>query len=279
MRLKHKGGTLLVTIADVHINSTTGLNPPEIRLDDGQVVLLSEAQKRDLWEPWLECQQYVRERAKKLGARVVVLFNGDGPDLLRYCQHQLVTVNRSVVVQTAVEVLSGWREMADVFLVNRGTQAHSGGSGELEELMARELDATKCPHSGNYSWWWIQATFDGVRVEAGHRPISNSTRVHLRGAGARRTAADRSAAYLRMGDAVPHLGIFSHVHHWADSGENYPERVVFTHPWQLCTAYGYNVGFGGNQDPQGVWLFHCKDEVYSMERWEHKPKVLPFYEL
>ena len=83
---KKQGGTLLVTIADIHTNSTTGLNPPEIRLDDGQAVLLSEAQRRDLWEPWLECQQYVREKAKRLGARVVVLFNGDGPDILRYCQ-------------------------------------------------------------------------------------------------------------------------------------------------------------------------------------------------
>ena len=274
-----RGGTLLVALADTHTNSTTGLNPPRMRLDDGQAVLLSEVQERDLWKPWIACQEYVKQRAKELRARIAVLVNGDGPDLLKYCHHQLITVNRATIVEATVEALEGWREMADVFLINRGTQAHSGGSGELEELVARELDATKCPHSGNHSWWWVTATFDGVQVEAGHRPISNSTRAHLRGAGARRTAADRSAAYLRMGDPVPQIGVFSHVHHWADSGTNYDERVFFTHPWQLCTAYGYNVGFGGQQDPVGVWLFHCREGRYTVDSWSHKPRVIPFYRL
>lgn len=274
-----KGGTLFVAFADTHTNSTTGLNPPEMRLDDGQVVLLSPAQKKDLWTPWMECLTYVKRKARRLGARIVVLFNGDGPDVLKHCQHQLVTLNRAVVITATAEVLAPWREAADQFIISRGTQAHSGASGEMEELLGERLDATKCPHTGTYSWWWPTITLDSVRIAAGHRPVSNSTRVHLRGAGARRTAAELSMAYQRMDDPVPHLGIFSHVHHWADSGLNFPMRVVYTHPWQLCTAYGYNVGFGGRQDPQGIWMAYCKDGEYDLSKWEHRPTPVPFYDL
>lgn len=274
-----RGGTLLVACADMHSNSTTGLNPPIITLDNGQTVHQSVAQKRDLWDPWLACREHIKTLKRRLGCRVVVLFNGDGPDLLKYCHHELVTVNRATIVRTAVETLTPLREIADVFLVNRGTQAHEGGSGELSELVAERLDATKCPHTGLFSWWWVTTSLENVRIEAGHRPISNSTRAHLRGAGARRTAAERTAAYLNNGDLCPDIGIFSHVHHFADSGTNYTMRVFYTFPWQLCTAYGYNIGFGGKQDQVGMWLFHCRNGQYTVDKWTHRPEPIPFYKL
>ena len=82
-------GTLLVTFADMHVNSTTGLCPPTVRLDDGGYYYHSQAQLRDLWQPWNECLEYVKKRARELKARVVVICNGDGPDLLSHCHHQL----------------------------------------------------------------------------------------------------------------------------------------------------------------------------------------------
>ena len=104
-------GTLLVTFADMHVNSTTGLCPPTVRLDDGGYYYHSQAQLRDLWNPWHECLEYVKRRARELKARVVVICNGDGPDLLSHCHHQLVTLNRAVVVRMTCEVLEPWRKL------------------------------------------------------------------------------------------------------------------------------------------------------------------------
>lgn len=264
--------TIVVVVSDPHCNSTTGLRVPEFRLKDGSTHLANPAQIHDLWEPWLTLWDQVKARAKRLQARIVVVLNGDGPDRNRHSGgYELITMARDDIVRLTVATLRPAREAADTLIVNRGTDAHEGGTGELAELVAKELDALPDPQTGCHSWYWPELEINGLLCLFGHHPISNSTRQHLRGSGALRTAAELTAAYQRMGDRVPKIAVFSHVHHHEDSGLNFPIRVLFTPPWKLIDGYGYRLGRGSHFEPVGAWLIHIQRGLCYPELWTHQP--------
>jgi hypothetical protein len=260
---------LVVTVADTHTNSRYGLVSPFCEFDTGAQYQQSPEQKW-LWDKWLELCQDINSLAHRRQARVIVVFNGDGPDRNRYSGgYDLISLSRAEIVRWTVDTLQPLRDVADVFIVNRGTPAHEGGTGELAELVAERLEATKRGRS--WSWWDVELVVEGVRFYFGHRPISNSHREHTRGNGAKRTAFDLWAAYHRMDDPCPDVFVFSHVHHWAE-GKHLDTLCVYTHPWKLCDSYGHSMGFGAKVEPVGAWLFLCEHDDYNKPiRWERQP--------
>ena len=264
---------IVVVFSDIHVNSTAGLLPPKVKRDDGSTHLANKGQ-RWLWRTYLALWAYVAERKQQLGARVIVVFNGDGPDRNKYSGgYDLIVVSRADIVRWTVDVLKPARAVADTFVVNRGTEAHEGGTGELSELVAQQMDTLPSPE-GSSSWWWPLLDIEGVRFVFGHRPVSNSTREHLFGAGALRTSAELEAAYHRMGDRVPDVGVFSHVHHPADSGMNRRMRVLYTPPWKLCDSYGHSSGYGGRTQPVGAWEILVEDDEYTVKLWKRQPPAV-----
>ena len=270
--------TLVVVASDGHCNSMAGLCPPVFRYGDGGEYRASPRQVM-LWKYWRELAAEMRQRAQELKARLVVIYDGDGPDRNKYADgYGLITMRRDEVVRLTVQALTPLREVADVYVTNRGTQAHEGGSGELAEMVAERLDSLPNPETGEFSWYWPKLDIDGVLCEFGHCPPSNSTKEHLRGAGARRTAFELEAAYNRMGDKLPQVAVFAHVHHYEDSGTNYSIRVLFTAAWKLPEAYSYDRGFGFKREPLMAWYWVCQDgQMSDPRRWERMmpgPKVV-----
>ena len=260
---------LVVAVSDTHTNSRYGLIPPFVEYDTGARYYQSPEQQW-LWDGWLELVQYVNRQAHEQAARVIVVFNGDGPDRNRHSGgYDLISLSRAEIVRWTVAALQPLRDVADTFIVNKGTPAHEGGTGELSELVAERLEATRRARS--WSWWNVEFTVEGVRFFFGHRPVSNSTREHTRGDGAKRTAHDLWDAYHRMGDPCPDVFVFSHVHHWAEGIHNHEVYCVYTPPWKLCDSYGHSVGFTAKTEPVGAWLFTCADGEYRTELWKRQP--------
>jgi len=200
---------------------------------------------------------------------VIVVFNGDGPDRNKHSGgYDLISLSRAEIVRWTVESLQPLRDVADVFIVNKGTPAHEGGTGELSELVAERIDAHKRGRS--WSWWNVELVVESIRFFFGHRPISTSYREHTRGNGAKRTAADLWMAYHRMGDLCPDVFVFSHVHHW-ERAHHLDSLCVYTHPWKLCDSYGHSGGFGAKTEPVGGWLFEVDGGRYQLERWQRQP--------
>lgn len=261
---------IVVAVSDTHCNSTVGLLPPTVQFDDGSE-RTSGPEQRWLWDRWLELIAHIQELKRRHRGRVVVVFNGDGPDRNAYSGgYDLLTLSRSEIVRFTVEALMPMREIADVWISNRGTPAHEGGSGELCELVAERLNATK-HERGSWSWWNTRLEVEGVDFFFGHRPISSSYREHTRNDGARRTAHDLWDAYHRMDDKCPDICVFSHVHHWEEASHNHELSVVYTPPWKLCDGWGHSVGFTSKTEPVGAWLFVCADGRYETELWQRLP--------
>jgi len=262
---------LVVVVSDMHVNSTVGLIPHEIRFDDGST-RQSGTEQRWLWDQYQALLDHIKAEKRRLDARVVVVFNGDGPDRNRHSGgYDLLTFSRAEIVRFTYDTLIPLRRVADTFIVNRGTPAHEGGSGEMSELVAQRLEADKHPKRDTFSWWNVEADIGGVLFYCGHRPRSTSYYEHTRGNAARRVAHDLWDAYHRMGDRCPDVFCFSHVHHWEDGHHNREVKVVYTPPWKLCDSWGHSMGFSPKVEPVGAWLFTVKNGEYLDELWLRQP--------
>jgi hypothetical protein len=162
-------------------------------------------------------------------------------------------------------------KVADRTFWVRGTEAHVGGAGELEELTAERCGAVES--DGLYSRYrWLIET-EGVLGMFAHRPISTSTREHTRGGGAMRTAAQLVMSCNRIGQPVPRYACFGHFHHPEDSGENYAVRVMFLPGWKLHGSYEHGRGF--SVEPVGgrvLVLEKGQMQVLPLGDWTYLPE-------
>ena len=253
------GPTLFVAVGDLHINSTIGLCVPRVDLDDGGVYRASKAQRDYLLRNWRRFWRDVAELRDRVRARrVIVVIGGDLVDDNSHSQAQLITVNRSVIVALAQRVLEPALEVADEVIVVRGTEAHGGQSGELEEIVAERIGAVPDPVTGQFSQWFLLAEVDGVLFDVAHHPPTFGRRPWTKAAAAARAAALLRAQYLEAGQRVPDVAIRFHVHSYQPGPREPRPEFYYGPPWQLCTAFGHRLGAGRQIEPVGGLVFECQ---------------------
>ncbi len=240
--------TALIAIAgDIHSNSTVAVCPPRFQLDDGGEYVASQPQ-RWIWRQWRAYWQEIAERRAALDARLYVILNGELADDNHHHTTQLVTRNPADQLKLAVTCLKPALDLlrdGDRLFVLRGTEAHSGVSGSMDETIARDLGAEPCAVDGPASWWQLRLEVEGVRLDVAHHPP---------GGGGRRpwTAANFAATLAAMAfyetaaqsEKPPHLYVRGHVHRPGDSYDAAPVRALILPSWQLTTSYGYRIGGG-----------------------------------
>ena len=237
---------LLAAVGDTHIGSTVGLCTRRVALDDGGAYEASKSQ-RWLWSRWRAYWQRVAELKTERGAQVVALMNGDLCDRNRHGHYQLWSINRASVKAAVLDCMQPLLDVADLVVVVRGTEAHTGESAEMEEWLAGDIGAVPDEQAGTASWWYWEATLGGYNVVAAHHPGTSSTRPWTQGGGANRRAAMLMAEYYGQ-RWQPNLGIFGHVHHNEDSFDNHPVRCVYNRAFSLRTAFDHRQG----RSTQGV---------------------------
>lgn len=226
----------LLLIADTHVNSTTGLCPPDgIELDDGGRYQPSKAQ-RWLWQ----CYQDLIAEAAQLAPtcdRFMTWFVGDLVDKIAKGS-QIITYNDPAIVAAGVQIVEPAQRISQSGVgIIRGTAAHSGDSGYLEEAIARATGAQPYPaDSALASCWWAKLALQGHVIDLAHHGKVGGlpwTRANALG-GIAYTALDEA---LRSHDTIPSLVVRAHRHKCADSGDNYPVRVVQLPCFQISSAY------------------------------------------
>jgi hypothetical protein len=258
---RKKEGWLLAAVSDLHSNSTIGLCPPRFKLDDGGTYEASKPQQW-LWQCWLSYWQEIKDLAASLSLNVAVVVNGDSTDGDHHDTPQIITRNLDDQLDIALEVLKPALDVADKHFIIRGTEAHSGKSGWMEERLAKETGAVA--NDDTHSWWHLLLDLDGVVFDIKHHPESGSMRPWTSGAESNRIAAILVYEYARSG-VMPHVALRAHRHGFRNSGKTHPIEVFTTPPWQLTTAFGHRIGVGGNKNAIGGLYFICKKEKY---RWE-----------
>lgn len=251
---------VVANVSDLHTNATTALMAEDVTLDDGQVVSRSRIQDW-IWECWEAYWRRVRDIKQATGFPVVAVINGESVDHNWHKTVQSVTEFEPVVARLGLAALAPALAPADYFLFTRGTEAHTGLGGSLDELVAEMVSlqgGRVIKDGGRYSWPWFWGRFGGVSFDIAHHPGHGYMREWTKGGDANRLAASIVMRYAMRGLPIPQFTLRGHNHKPTDSAGNFPTRAIITPSWKLTDAFGHRLGGGGDWLPIGGQIIVCE---------------------
>lgn len=259
----------VVIFADAHINSTVGLCPAIVELDDGGTYKRSISQ-RELWVNWLTFTARVEELSKQY--EIITISNGDLAETdAKRRSLQLINNNPATIKEMVVETINPLLKVTKKFFVIKGTAAHGGKSGSMEEMVGKDISSAKTS-TGKYSWWWLPLQVEGVTFDISHHTTMGMSDI-TRPNSAPKLAANTVMRYAKEGTKPPNFVIRSHVHRWGDSNDEFPTRALITPCWSLATEYVHQVSSGARGEVGGI-IIHCdsgKSEVEKIYFKERRP--------
>ncbi len=222
-------------------------------LDDSGTAGPSPGQ-RWLWRNWkLYCAK-VQVTAEQHNAKVLTVINGDLCEGIHHSQFQVHSVNPNEHVKIAYMALEPLIMLSEQVYVVRGTPAHTGESGGLEERFADDVTNT-VPDGNRSTWWHLPLDVNGTRFDIAHHGKLGGL-LHTRPNALNGIAVAIITEHAISGDKPPNVVIRSHLHQFADTGLNYPTRVIATPGWQLITGYVHRIKPGAIPDIGGL-IFVC----------------------
>lgn len=255
----------------MHTNSTVGISPPVVALDDGGTYHPSKAQ-RWLWQSYINFVDRVQATINAHpGATVSLICNGDmveGDTKNR--SKQIISRNKSTILNMTADVLKPLVDISHRAFFLRGTGAHVGKSAELEEELAKDCTITERYSPEVFSRWWLRAELGGVLFHIQHH---GPTRANKKGL---RKALDDLAEGLILqacNQRLPAVAVYSHGHLHACTHDNYPVMVVSTPAWQLMAEYMYRKPLPETSDIGGL-IFVCDKGSYTWEKMLYKPEAV-----
>ena len=269
--MDNSDSAIVAIVADTHINSTVGLCPRRVKLDDGGTYHPSKGQ-RALWSAWLEFWESVFAQATKIDAQVYAVINGDLNDLNVHDGTGLITKNRSDIIRMTVDALEPVMAADHIFII-RGTEAHVGRRANLEEEVAKDLNTEPDAQAGTHSWWWLKLNAAGVLFDIAHHPQTFSRRPWTLDAAPNRHAAIIRDEYQERGEKVPDVAVRAHVHKYVPGNRRLKPQFFYCFPWLLTTAHARRLGATEFETIGGL-VFTCQDSQYTFEPESWRPYAL-----
>lgn len=265
-----KPHTVFVNTGDHHCNSTRGLSAIEMMTEDGGTYRANKAQ---LWI--LNCfEDFARniEKHVKNGIRrnkLKWVINGEAVENEHHETKQICTGNPVIQVSNAEKAIRPITALnPDAIWVNRGSKAHSGPSGCLDEMFARNIGAVpvydnKPPEENIFSRYSLLLEVEEVIFEIAHTgkfsglPWSGPNVLN-------RISVEQWVHYTTHGWHPPHIIIRNHTHHFGTSGQSQDIKIftVSCPSWQLSTEHSEAIAPFNFLDIGG-WIFICNSGKYE----------------
>jgi hypothetical protein len=224
-------------LADLHCNSSVALAPNNIVFTDGDGHRLSGGQYW-LLDNWNKVIERVTEISKHGVLRTV--FNGDLVDGdAKDRTWQIITRNPVTITHMCAELLEPLAKVSSGgFIFIKGTPAHVGKSGNLEELVADDFDISKEePDTKSKLWPIFQGFIDDVKIQIAHHGSAGGLTQNKK-LTASKYAAKLIFDYAERKDKPPDIAFYGHSHLWSDSYDNFAAtRCIFLPSWSLATEY------------------------------------------
>lgn len=263
--------TTVLFVSDTHINSTASLCNPRVKVDQGSYTP-SRTQK-EIWRNWQTMIEQV-EAAKR--GRLISVFCGDMVEAdKKQRTYQVINRNQAEILEHAAEVLEPIAKLSEKLYWVRGTSAHTGKGGCLEEDLAADFDNT-VKLEKSHSVYWLPLEVAGVRFDISHHTSMGGKLVTQKTA-AIRYAKDVQDEYVEAGAKIPHLIIRAHVHRWADSESAWRQtRAIFLPCWSSSIEHEYVQKIHpGAVGQWGALLVHCAGGKYEIQKIEfEEPRKL-----
>lgn len=258
-----------IIISDLHCGCQYGLCPPRpIPLDGGGKYIPSALQGkvwqwwRKMWDEWIP--QVTREE------EFALVINGDTTDGRHHGSVTQISQNIHDQFNIAREILEPFAEKVNGrFFMIRGTEAHTGVSGENEEMLADVLGAIP-DSSGNharYELWLRLVNETGPLAHIMHHIGTAGSTAYEPTALAREYSIECEESG-RWGNPLPDFVVRSHRHRFSKvefpTQRGYGESIT-TPGWQLKTPFTWKIAGGRMSLPQfgGILIRKGDEEHYS----------------
>ena len=267
----------VIVISDTHCGCRMGLFPDSEIILDGGVHVLPSLLQHKLWSFWREFwTEWVPEVTK--GESYIVVCNGDMLDGVHHGSKTQVSQNFADQQAIALACLEPVVKKAAHYYHIRGTEAHSGQSGEQEELLARSLGA-RPDSGGNHARWELWIDLHGHLCHFTHH-------VGTTGSSAYESTAvykELVESYVeagRWGDRPPQVIVRSHRHRYFKTSiqsERGEAMALVTPGWQLKTPFTYKIAGARQAQPQigGIMVRAGEGTLYSMSKVWHIERPAP----
>lgn len=228
MTTQNCGVKLLVDVSDLHCGSRVGLMPPEVLLDDGNVITHGENKVQIfLWEKWLLFWQMVAEIVKD--DPFILLINGDIIEGIHHGSQDVVASKKREHSRIAQEVIRPIAARAFDTLLIKGTECHVG---DVEMDVAAALGLRPAQDKTLFE-------VNGCLCDAAHH-IGTTSRAYLEATAMSVSAGNARLNSLRAGQRAAQVFLRAHRHcggHFSDGSAT----LVITPAWQFLTRHGFKV--------------------------------------
>lgn len=254
-----------VFTGDLHIGNLMALMPPVMELPEGQVLVASKVQQW-VWACWVNFWDIVKQYKWRSKKRLVVCLMGDTLHGTRLGKHPQVVNDQGLQIAMAEVILKPIRELADKLYVVKGTEFHSGLSGQFEELLSTSIKADAVA-------WRLRLNIGGKLFDLAHFGRAG-TRPWTVGQANQLSGLLVDYATHHEGRMVDYM-IRAHRHIPDDTGVKFIGiRGMITPSWMLADAYAHGRGFADTIAPiggimiDGNWVQHVmyepkRDEVIN----------------
>lgn len=232
------GRAVIGAVGDLHVGSMSGLCPPTgIKRDGGGVYLPNKSQEW-MWGRWLSLWDTFYRTDPEQPHIVVV--NAEFIDGNHHGTTEIATPDPGEMIEAALEVMKPAMRKNATLLVTRGTEAHSGKAGGIDNAIAKALGAVANDETGSHAEQHLYFETCGVLFDVAHH-VGGSRVPHTRGNGIRADVIQAMVDAVESKERAPDVIIRSHVHTLQDTGCNYPLYGVVLPAWQLKTAFAHRV--------------------------------------
>ena len=261
---------ILVLTGDWHVNDTVGLCPPLFHRGDGDSHNPGKGQQ-ELHNAWQQIWVEAARRKALYGARVYAICMGDLGDMNSHSKTQLISAQKKDVQDALYQLSRNMTTVADHVFVLRGTPAHVGGAGEIEEQFADDVGAERNTERGNHSWWVLKMQVAGVRMAFAHHPPTQSKRPDCRNQAVARAAAISVIRAIRRHARPRDLYAWGHVHYFAEGTEMGAWGLQIP-CLKLVGEYGHRIGQTDHIEPVGAVFLEIAAGQFRYDPMLFEPK-------
>jgi hypothetical protein len=200
----------VVVLSDLHCGDNFGLYPLDVPLllDEGSGHVPGHSQSL-LWGHHVEFRQWALEVTD--GRPFYLIANGDCMDGVHHGTVTQFTHNLKDQRKVAAAVLRPLVERSACYLHMRGTEVHSGQSGQDEEDLAEDLGALPDERSGHHARWDLWLDVGGVLCHFKHHMSTTGSEAYAATALGKEIVLSCAEA-ARLGKPIPRVIVRSHRH-------------------------------------------------------------------
>lgn len=243
---------------------------PNSRRDDKSRVENNVVQQ-ELWLAWKDAWLTVKKKANK--RPIVIIFGGEIAEInWKHPSNQFITNTPSLVISNAMKLIEAPLEMASKTIFIRGTEAHTGLNGDLDEQIAQLVNS----EYGNVvmdedlcSWYSHEFFIGGRKFDIAHH-VSMGGMPWTEKNAANALSAKLIMEYSERRKPFPDFAFRGHVHRFSDSADNYTIHSAITGCWTFQNSFSHRIGAGSKQ-PQ-IGLLFCDPAARTVEKIKYEPK-------